>query len=722
VCVAALFAAATPATAHAESSWPTYHHDAVRSGVDPENGEPIEPVQAWQSAALGAPIWSQPLVYEGTVYVATVGDVLYALNAETGSLRWKRRLGVPVPAGELECGDVKPTVGVVGTPVIDPATLTIYAVADTWNATTREASHVLRGYTLAGQGVLNTPVDPPGANPRALLQRTALNLDQGSVVFGFGGNDGDCGEYSGTVVAAPEDGSAPRYWRYQPAPPSDGGAAVWGTSGPAVDAAGDIYASTGNPNPGGSAATYDYSDSLIQLDTGLHLIGSFEPETWLFDSNHDLDLGSAGPELLPGGLLFQAGKNGTGYLIAESGLGAAAPAVYSKKICGGHGTFGGDAFDEGVIYIPCTNGTEALAYNEAARTFTPLWHGPSDAFGPPIVSTGLVWVAATGGFSGGGTHIYGLEPATGKARYTLSLPSPIADHFGSPSAAGGRLFMATGSTVTAFQIAKPGSPPATAPSALTGAASAVGEEVAVLNATVNPNGGAVTDCHFDYGPSIDYGKTAACNPSAGSGTAAVAVAATIEGLSAGTTYHFRVVASGPAGFGEGVDHTFTTAKPAPLMGPPPGPGDPGSPAAASAQGALAFAVVAAPRPSASLAARSIAVGRTGRLLLPVHCASGESVCTGKVTLSTLHAVRARAGRGRAARTSSRVLTLTTGTFTVPGGSTRLVTLRLRTRARALLARTRSLPALATLEVHNAAGAGRTTHVTVVLHLAGVRRG
>ena len=105
----------------------------------------------------------------------------------------------------------------------------------------------------------------------------------------------------------------------------------------------------------------------------------------------------------------------------------------------GRGSFGGDAFANGVLYIPCKNGVQALAYDEQARTFTPLWQGPSDAFGPPIVSAGLVWTVATGGFSGGGTTLYGLEPSTGIPRYTETLPSPVDDHFASPSAAGGRL-------------------------------------------------------------------------------------------------------------------------------------------------------------------------------------------------------------------------------------------------------------------------------------------
>jgi hypothetical protein len=92
------------------------------------------------------------------------------------------------------------------------------------------------------------------------------------------------------------------------------------------------------------------------------------------------------------------------------------------------------------------------------------------------------------------------------------------------------------------------------------------------------------------------------------------------------------------------------------------------------------------------------------------------MCTGKVTLTTHHAVRART------KGSRRVLTLAAGTFTVPGGRTHKVALRLRPRARTLLARTRTLSALATLNAHDSGGVEHTTQATVALHLARARRG
>lgn len=448
-----LIAASGAGASTGEPAWTTYHGDRERTGNDPQTVVPQVPSLAWQSPDLGSPIWGQPLVVGGRVYVATVGDDIYALEASTGQVVWHVKAGTPVPSSALPCGDITPTVGIVGTPVIDPAAGVLYAVADTWNGS--QAQHVLVGYRITdGAPVFSEPVDPPGADPKAILQRTALNLSGSSVVFGYGGNDGDCANYKGAVASVPESGAAPSYWQVPIAAPSSTGGAVWATGGPAVDGSGTVYASTGNPNPpsGQEASTYDYSDSVVQLNPSLGLTGNFEPPTWQHDSNADLDLSSAAPELLPGGLLFQAGKTGTGYLIDEATMGSGAAAVYSHQVCAGAGSFGGDSYAAGVIYMPCTNGVQALSYDAAARTFTPLWQGPKDAFGPPIVSAGLVWDVATGGFSGGGTKLYALDPGTGAIRYTETLPSPVADHFASPSAGGGRVLVASGSTVSAFAV------------------------------------------------------------------------------------------------------------------------------------------------------------------------------------------------------------------------------------------------------------------------------
>jgi hypothetical protein len=82
-----------------------------------------------------------------------------------------------------------------------------------------------------------------------------------------------------------------------------------------------------------------------------------------------------------------------------------------------------------------------------------------------------------------------------------------------------------------------------------------------MEGRVDPEGLAVSDCHFSYGPSSEYGKIAPCTPSAaelGTGDSEIAVTAATEALEPNTTYHFRLFASNLRGTWQGKDRTFTT--------------------------------------------------------------------------------------------------------------------------------------------------------------------
>ncbi len=118
---------------------------------------------------------------------------------------------------------------------------------------------------------------------------------------------------------------------------------------------------------------------------------------------------------------------------------------------------------------------------------------------------------------------------------------------------------ASGTTVGADQTLRTtgtAPPPPPAPAATTGTAQVNGGS-AVLSGSVTPNGLA-TSYYFEFGTSANYGQQTAPQ-SAGSGTSAVSVAATVSGLAADTTYHYRLVAAGPNGaFSIGADRTFTT--------------------------------------------------------------------------------------------------------------------------------------------------------------------
>jgi CSLREA domain-containing protein len=79
---------------------------------------------------------------------------------------------------------------------------------------------------------------------------------------------------------------------------------------------------------------------------------------------------------------------------------------------------------------------------------------------------------------------------------------------------------------------------------------------AKLNGTVNPNGRA-TSAHFEFGPTADYGSSTT-DQVVGSSVAAGAVSSAITGLTPGTTYHYRIVATNADGTSTSADHTFTT--------------------------------------------------------------------------------------------------------------------------------------------------------------------
>lgn len=435
-------------------SWTVYHGDPAGTGTAASAGRVDTASRAWTSAALDGEIYGEPLVSAGRVYVATENNTVYALSAATGKVAWSRHLATPVPSGSLPCGDIAPTVGITGTPVIDPARSEIFVVAD--EVAQGRPAHVLTGLsTSAGRVEMTRDVDPPGADTAALLQRTGLTLAGGRVVFGFGGNDGDCAAYRGRVVAVPEAGGPPAMFTVDAKTGQSQGAVWMGGAAPAVDARGDVWVSVGNGSVYQASRGYDNSDSVLDLSPSMRLLQYFAPADWASDNSRDFDM-SAEPVLLADGQVLLAGKSPTAYLLNGAHLGgiggqlASLPSACDSDIDGGAAAVGR------TVYLPCVSGIVAVAAATSPPGLRLLWRSGTGG-GPPIVAGGLVWTISQAG------TLFGLDPQTGQARQQAAIGT-LANHFPTPSVGAGLLLAPSANRVVAFRAAgAPGRPSGSAP-------------------------------------------------------------------------------------------------------------------------------------------------------------------------------------------------------------------------------------------------------------------
>jgi polyvinyl alcohol dehydrogenase (cytochrome) len=417
--ISAAPAPVSPSTA-STTDWTTYHRDAARTGNAPAGPKPGPLAVAWKAKLDGA-VYGQPLSVGDLVLAATENDTVYGLDRANGAVRWQQHLGQPVRLSSLPCGNIDP-LGITSTMVYDPATGQVFAVAELAGP-----RHDLVGLDATTGAVrIRRAVDPPQDDPKVLQQRAALALSANRVYLAYGGLYGDCGAYHGWVLAAPTNGGGPPL-SYQVPTSRDGG--IWAPGGPVVDPAGNLFVAVGN---GESTTTYDDTDSVLKLSADLQRLDVFAPNTWKEDNATDADLGSAGPTLLPDGLVFIAGKSGTGYVLRADHLGGVGGQLTSAPVCR---SFGGTAVVERTVYVPCRDGIRSITIG-ADGAIGPGWRAESSIDGSPVVGGEAVWAIDT---RGGVLHA--LDRATGRS--TASLPLGDVPHFASPTLSGDRLFVGT---------------------------------------------------------------------------------------------------------------------------------------------------------------------------------------------------------------------------------------------------------------------------------------
>ena len=403
------------------ADWTMYHNDNARTGFIAGAPDPTHLTSFWKQPLDGA-VYAEPLLVDGQVIVATENDTLYGLDARTGQEQWRTSVGTPVPLSDLLCGNINP-LGITGTPVYDPQTGLVFAVAEI-----QGPAHILVGVDVkTGHVKVRRLVDPPGMDPQAHQQRAALALSGGRVYIAFGGLYGDCGNYHGEVVASRTDGAG-ALLTYQVPTTREGG--IWAPAGPVIDAQGNLYVTVGN-----GAATqgdWDHSDSVLRLSPTLQLEDGFAPQSWQSDNASDADLGSMEPVLLPNCLIYADGKSGQGYLLRADHLGGIGGQIQTISLCS---AYGGAAVSGLSLFIPCDDGLRQLQL-EAGAHLVAGWHAPQQVTGSPAIGGQTVY-----SLDPGGGVLYALNAATGEVRATLSVGA--TSRFATPTLSQGSIFIGT---------------------------------------------------------------------------------------------------------------------------------------------------------------------------------------------------------------------------------------------------------------------------------------
>jgi hypothetical protein len=604
---AVLCAVSAPSSAQVNVT--TYHNDISRTGANTQEAiltpSNVNSTQFGKlfSVALDGAVFAQPLYLSSVsiaggkhnvLYVATEHDSVYAIDADSGTIYAHASL---IPAGgttvnsdtDLGCGDLVPEVGITGTPAIDAVGGTLYVVASSKvNGVFYQYLHALDVRTLAEK--LNGPVsiraqtsgtgyDASGGlvtfNALQENQRPALLLEDGHVVISWSSHC-DTNPYHGWVMSYSAS-TLSQEAVFNDSPNGNRGGIWMSGSGPAADAAGNIYLATGNGSWNG---TTDFGDSDLKLGPPASgtfaVLDYFTPYDQATLADNDVDLGSAGLVLMPalasGQQFFsQEGKQGIVYLLNTAKLGKycvdltpactnSDPNVAQEIFGANPGVWGAPAFWNGSLYWAGANDhIKAYSFNaggsakistsatsESAQIFA--FSAPTPAISANGTSDGILWAidgpGDDSGCDGGTTNCLGLYAydATNLAHllYTSAQAPNGRDaagttvKFETPIIANGKVYIGTKGSVVAYGLLSATLPVAASP-------------------TLNPPPGqysstqTITLADTTPGASIYY-TTNATVPTTGStlysGPFTVSTSETVQAIAVASGYQASAVAGG----------------------------------------------------------------------------------------------------------------------------------------------------------------------------------
>jgi hypothetical protein len=352
----------------------TYHNNLARDGTNTqEYGLTSSTVKMVTFGKLfscpvdgsvyAQPLWVPNLTLNGgkqnAVFAATAHDSVYAFDADKRPCEelWHANLldsthgaiagEIAVPDSDVGNGstDIQPEVGIIGTPVIDPASNTLFVVSKSEgpSATFYQRLHALDlttgnekfgGPVNISASVVGAGYDSSGAtvifNARTHNQRPGLVLVNG-VVYITWASHGDVDPYHGWIIGYSAT-SLTQVSVYNVTADGERGGIWMGGAAPAADSFNAIYLSTGNgtfDHDSNVTPNTDLGDSVLKLTStsGLTLSDWFSPLNQSVLERADMDLGSSGVVLLPdqssgvAHLLITGSKEGKLYLINRDSMG-----------------------------------------------------------------------------------------------------------------------------------------------------------------------------------------------------------------------------------------------------------------------------------------------------------------------------------------------------------------------------------------------------------------
>jgi hypothetical protein len=431
--------------------------------------------ELWHSPVNGQ-VYAQPLVTSTpgvgsgeTVIAATENNEVYGFDAKTGAQNWAQPFqGSPWNPSAVHCADISPSIGTTATPVIDPATNTVYVTHKVAVAGTNDAKWYLDALDAAtgaerpGYPVLinGTADNDPSVtfNPEYEQQRPGLLLLNGVVYMAFGGHC-DAPPWTGWVIGVNVSSPTPKITAMWEDNSAQNGAGIWQSGvGITSDGPNTLLVTTGNggspttPTPGHTPPT-TFGESVVRLHVGsdgkLTPVDFFAPFDTASLDQYDADFGSGAFVGLPDQyfgtpshphLGVAVGKEGYVYLLDRDNLGGLDQGPNGDdsdlaRLGRYGGVWGRPAVwpgNGGYIYVPTSSGASTFDVYQyvvsgtgaaAQPSLTQVAHAPGTfgwGTGSPIVTSdgtnsgsALVWVVWSADRTGVGAQLraYNAVPA-----------------------------------------------------------------------------------------------------------------------------------------------------------------------------------------------------------------------------------------------------------------------------------------------------------------------